>query len=150
MRGNPSKKIVSVGREDERASSKSDRPGTAADESVALARYNVSLKEAAIAEVDKRRLQNPRDRSIYREVASQIGVGEQSLRLWVKKKDAEQLNEHLTGAGVQDGGRGRAVSAEQMQSELQTLRRQIQKLRTENDVLKRAFVVFSSEWGGDK
>ncbi|MFG1347421.1 hypothetical protein V5F59_21215 [Xanthobacter autotrophicus DSM 431] len=98
-----------------------------------------------MSEVERRRLLNPRDRTVYREVAGQFGVGEQSLRLWMKKRDAERLE-----AAEPAAGSGDVMSPEQMHSELQALRRQIQKLRTENDVLKRAFVVFSSEWGHDK
>lgn len=65
----------------------------------------------------------------------------------MKKRDAERLEAGAPAAGAEAG---ELMSPEQMQSELQALRRQIQKLRTENEVLKRAFVVFSSEWGGDK
>ncbi|MFG1311992.1 hypothetical protein [Xanthobacter autotrophicus] len=111
------------------------------------ARYGAAVKDLAVAEVERRRLHNPRDRTIYREVARQFGVGEQSLRLWMKKRDAERLEAGAPAAGAEAG---ELMSPEQMQSELQALRRQIQKLRTENEVLKRAFVVFSSEWGGDK
>jgi transposase-like protein len=114
----------------------------------ASARYNHSIKKRAIAEVDERRLRNPRDRTIYREVARQFSVGEQSLRLWVKKKDSERLDENASANPVPTVGEVR--SGEDMASELQLLRREIQRLRTENDVLKRAFVVFSSEWAGDK
>ncbi len=118
-------------------------PGS--DALASFARYDANLKELSVAEVERRRLRNPRDRTIYREVAHQFGVGEQSLRLWVKKKDAERLEVDAPPADQSD-----APSQEQMQSELQALRRQIQKLRTENDVLKRAFVVFSSEWSREK
>ncbi|MFG1431169.1 transposase [Xanthobacter sp. V2C-8] len=119
-----------------------DRGDPASEEGArASARYAPSVKELAVDEVERRRLRNPRDRTIYREVARQFGVGEQSLRLWVKKKDAARLEApHSAAAGA-------AMSPEQMHSELHALRRQIQKLRTENEVLKRAFVVFSSEWG---
>lgn len=144
MRGAPARTDVSRGREEELAPDEADRlelPGGPR----ASARYNPSVKELAVGEVERRRLQNPRDRTIYREVARQFGVGEQSLRLWMKKKDAERLDADGVSAAP-----GEALSPEQMHSELQLLRRQIQKLRTENEVLKKAFVVFSSEWGGDK
>lgn len=111
----------------------------------AFARYDANVKDLSVAEVERRRLRNPRDRTIYREVARQFGVGEQSLRLWVKKRDAERLK-----GDIPPEEQGEAPSPEQMRSELQSLRRQIQKLRTENDVLKRAFVVFSTEWGSEK
>ena len=114
----------------------------------ASARYNHSVKEQTVAEVDRRRLRNPRDRTIYREVARQFGVGEQSLRLWVKKKDAERLYESVDPNPAETFGKGPTPA--EMTTELQLLRRQIQKLQAENEVLKRAFVVFSSEWAADK
>lgn len=144
MRGAPARTNASTSRGDDFASNATDRlelPGGGRSS----ARYTASVKDLAAAEVDRRRLQNPRDRTIYREVARQFGVGEQSLRLWVKKRDAERLD-----ADAATSAPGEVMSPEQMHSELQLLRRQIQKLRTENEVLKRAFVVFSSEWGGDK
>jgi transposase len=149
MRSEPSRKVASMGRGGDPASNESDR-GVPGGSGPISARYNASVKELAVAEVDRRRLQNPRDRSIYREVAREVGVGEQSLRLWVKKKDAAQFHENVSGAAAVERGHGEPMSPEQMKSELQLLRRQIQKLRTENDVLKRAFVVFSSEWGSEK
>ncbi len=125
-----------------RTDAANDRSDPALEEGArASARYAPSVKELAVDEVERRRMRNPRDRTIYREVARQFGVGEQSLRLWVKKKDAARLEAPDPAAA------GAAMSPEQMQSELHALRRQIQKLRTENEVLKRAFVVFSSEWG---
>lgn len=117
----------------------------ASDALSSFARYDDNLKVLSVAEVERRRLRNPRDRTIYREVARQFGVGEQSLRLWVKKRDAGRLEGDVTPDVESE-----APSPEQMQSELQSLRRQIQKLRTENDVLKRAFVVFSGEWAREK
>lgn len=86
--------------------------------------------------VDRRRLKNPRDRTIFREVAERFEVGEQSLRLWVRDHDVEKL-----------GGKSAATpQSNDVAAELEALRRKIQKLQTENDVLKRAFVAFSSEW----
>lgn len=145
MRGAPARTDASTRRGDDFASNEAERlelPGGGVRSS---ARYTSSVKDLAVTEVDRRRLENPRDRTIYREVARRFGVGEQSLRLWVKKMDAERLDSDVAPAGP-----GEAMSPEHMKSELQLLRRQIQKLRTENEVLKRAFVVFSSEWGGDK
>lgn len=137
---------ASADRESEFAPDETDRPDLPGGGARHSARYNSSVKTLAVAEVERRRFRNPRDRTIYREVARHFDVGEQSLRLWVKKKDAERLADADNAAPAA----GEAMSPERMQSELQLLRRQIQKLRTENDVLKRAFVVFSSEWGGDK
>ncbi len=132
------------------ASKKTEYLEAAAEDAQAAARYDSSVKEIAVAEVDRRRLENPRDRTIFREVAHQYGVGEQSLRLWVKKKDAERLDNDSRTQISEAADPSEATSLDQMQTELQQLRRQIQKLRTENEVLKRAFVVFSSEWSGEK
>ncbi len=81
-------------------------------------------------------------------------MGEQSLRLWVKKSDAERL-EHRQALGGstnhEEGSQeGRLISPRQFEVELDKMRRQIQKLKAENEVLKRAFVVFSSEWQESK
>lgn len=101
----------------------------------------------AIEAVNQRRLQNPRDRSIFREVADELGVGEQSLRLWVKKSDQLQIDarldpDHAGGKTLQLGD----LDQLQMETELKRLRRQLEKLQEENALLKKAFVVFSSEW----
>lgn len=144
MRGAPLQSVASAADGEDRAQTVGGEfppPGVAPSS----ARYGAAVKDLAVSEVERRRLLNPRDRTVYREVARQFGVGEQSLRLWMKKRDAERLE-----AAEPAAGSGDVMSPEQMHSELQALRRQIQKLRTENDVLKRAFVVFSSEWGHDK
>lgn len=91
--------------------------------------------------VDRRRTKNPRDRTIFREVAEQFEVGEQSLRLWVRHHDSKRW-----------GTRSRSVKPygkplpDNITAELDALHRRIEKLQAENDVLKRAFVAFSSEW----
>lgn len=141
MRGAPLQSVASAADEAQDARRELHPPGAAPSS----ARYDAAVKELAVSEVERRRLSNPRDRTIYREVAGQFGVGEQSLRLWVKKKDAERLEADTPPASPRD-----VMSPEQMRSELHALRRQIQKLRTENEVLKQAFVVFSSEWGREK
>ncbi|MFG1480032.1 hypothetical protein V5F53_15435 [Xanthobacter sp. V4C-4] len=150
MRAGPSRNDAATSLDGDRTSDPADPLDASGEGARASARYDASLKDLAVAEVDRRRLHNPQDRTIYREVARQFGVGEQSLRLWVKKKDAMRLGEEGDAADVVEPGHGETLSPDQMRSELQLLRRQIQKLRTENEVLKRAFVVFSSEWGGDK
>jgi len=92
--------------------------------------------------VDRRRIRNPRDRTIFREVARKFNVGEQSLRLWVRQFDAERLGDEPASKPSKANGH----RLESVEGELESLRRKIQKLQAENDVLKRAFVVFSSEW----
>lgn len=104
-------------------------------------RYSDQLRDRAVALVDERRLRNPRDRTIYREVAEELKIGEQSLRLWVRQFDSERTAINPAEATVN----GEAIP-EHVEAEIESLRRKIQKLQAENDVLKRAFVVFSSEW----
>ena len=111
------------------------------------ARYSEDLRIRAIEAVNQRRLRNPRDRSIYREIADELGVGEQSLRLWVKKND--QLHVDARIDLQHSDGDARALGdldQIQMETELKRLRRQLEKLQEENALLKKAFVVFSSEW----
>lgn len=91
--------------------------------------------------VDRRRTKNPRDRTIFREVAEQFAVGEQSLRLWVRHYDSERLGTHSKSVKTYAKPLPDNVTAE-----LEALHRKIEKLQAENDVLKRAFVAFSSEW----
>jgi transposase-like protein len=106
-------------------------------------KYPESIREKAVAMVDRRRLRNPRDRTIFREVAQHFNVGEQSLRLWVRQFDAERLDNGHKSVPAKTNGR---QVPENVEAELESLRRKIKKLQAENDVLKRAFVVFSTEW----
>lgn len=115
----------------------------------ALGRYPESIRNEAVAAVEKRRLRNPRDRTVYREVAEQLGVGEQSLRLWVRKHDEKRRGTAPTSNGVapQEPHADEGLkSTEFLKAELAAMQRKIDKLKQENELLKRAFVVFSSEW----
>lgn len=96
-----------------------------------------------MAVVEQRRLSNPRDRTIFREVAEQFNVGEQSLRLWARHHDSLRIEETEASGATKVNGH---ENPESVEAELERLRRRIQKLQAENDVLKKAFVVFSSEW----
>jgi transposase-like protein len=104
-------------------------------------KYPNKIREKAISMVDRRRTKNPRDRTIFREVAEQLEVGEQSLRLWVRQYDSERLGTRSKPAHA-DG----KTLPDNITAELDALHRRIEKLQAENDVLKRAFVAFSSEW----
>jgi transposase-like protein len=112
-------------------------------------RYPDDIRSQAVAAVDSRRLQDPADRSIFREVAEQFKIGEQSLRLWVKKQDSDSSKIQPTDSFVQSGpgdGAENELAQVRLEAEVRTLRKKIEKLQVENDLLKRAFVVFSSEW----
>lgn len=107
-------------------------------------RYSEDVRSRAIEAVNDRRLRNPRDRTIFREIAREFGVGEQSLRLWVKKCDQDQVAEAIAESGATEPDS--PLSQIQMELEVKRLRRQLEKLQEENALLKKAFVVFSSEW----
>lgn len=81
------------------------------------------------------------------------------MRLWVKRYDAERLavraasvNGGQLAANVDTPGSNEHSPAAAgshdplLERELDSMRRQLQKLQAENDVLKRAFIMFSSEW----
>lgn len=113
-------------------------------------RYPEDFRLKAIEAVDLRLLKNPLDRTIYREVANEFGIGEQSLRLWVKKHHADGHNGRapaIKDAVVQAEVKSAELTSAQLEAEIRTLRKKVEKLQAENDVPKRAFVVFSSEWG---
>lgn len=110
-------------------------------------RYPGDVRSKAIAAVDMRRLRKPTDRTIFREVAAEFGIGEQSLRLWVKKHDADSRKVAVEELPQDDAyPRDEELAAAKLEAEVRKLRRKVEKLQAENDVLKRAFVVFSSEW----
>lgn len=114
-----------------------------------VSRYPNKVRAAAVADVDRRRLRNPRDRTIFREVAEKFAVGEQSLRLWVKKKDDERraTSHEKSEREGRKALSSSSASQAQLEAELNRMRKQVERLKAENDVLKRAFVVFSAEWG---
>ena len=66
-----------------------------------------------------------------REIASDLGVSSESLRLWVRQ------------AGI-DAGERAGLSSEERE-ELRTLRREVRVLRQEREVLKKAAAFFARE-----
>ena len=66
-------------------------------------------------------------------VAKELGVGDQTLRNWVKAFDAGKLN----GAGA------KVVTAEQM--ELSRIRAENARLKMENEILKKATAYFAKD-----
>ena len=94
-------------------------------------RYPAELKERAVRMVRELRLQDPADRTVVSRVARQLGIGDESLRSWVKQ------------AEIDAGQRAGLTSDEQ--AELKRLRKENFELRRANDILQAAATFFGAE-----
>jgi transposase len=94
-------------------------------------RYPPELKERAVRMVHELREQDPHDKTVISRVARQLGVGDESLRSWVKRAEVE--------AGKRPGLRS------EEQAELKRLRKENFELRRSNDILQAAAVFFGAE-----
>lgn len=94
-------------------------------------RYPPELKERAIRMVRDLQHEDPGDHGVMSRVARQLGVGVESLRLWVKQ------------AEVDAGRRPGTTSAEH--DELVELRKEVRELRRANDILQAAASFFGAE-----
>ena len=97
-------------------------------------RYPAELKERAVRMVLELRREDPGDHSVIRRVARQLGVGDESLRSWVKRAEID--------VGVRAG----MTTAER--AELTELRKEVRDLRRANEILKAASVFFATELDG--
>ena len=94
-------------------------------------RYPHELKERAVRMVKELRQQDPGDRAVISRVARQLGIGDESLRAWVKQ------------AEIDDGQRAGLSTTEH--AELKQLRKENLELRRANDILQAAASFFGAE-----
>jgi transposase len=80
------------------------------------------------------RREDPGDHGVINRVARQLGVGTESLRIWVKR------------AEIDGGTRAGLTTAER--AELAELRKENRDLRRANEILKAASVFFVTELDG--
>ena len=94
-------------------------------------RYPLELKERAVRMVLELREQDPHDKTVISRVARQLGVGDESLRAWVKQAEV-------------DAGKRPGLTSEE-QTELKRLRKENFELRRANDILQAAATFFGAE-----
>jgi|SRR5664280_1231628 Transposase. len=94
-------------------------------------RYPAELKERATRMVLDLRREDPGDHGVVTRVARQLGVGTESLRLWVKQSE------------IDDGVRGGLTTEER--KELAELRKENRDLKRSNDILQAAAIFFGAE-----
>ncbi|SDF35636.1 Transposase [Lentzea fradiae] len=108
-------------------------------------KYSDEVRDAAVRRAVERRQAEPGNRSILREVAEEFGVGEQSLRIWVKRLDDGMFS---TGGAAQlrQAPRERLLTRiAELESELESSQQLIETLREEIEVLKKASAIFAAE-----
>jgi transposase len=94
-------------------------------------RYPDEMRERAVRMVRDLKAADPSDRGVFSRVSRQLGVGSQSLRLWVAQ------------AETRDGLRPQVSESEA--SELKELRKEVKELRRANDILRAAATFFGAE-----
>jgi transposase-like protein len=94
-------------------------------------RYPPELKERAVRMVQDLRREDPGDHGVVNRVSRQLGVGTESLRLWVKQAEI-------------DAGREPGLTTTE-RDELKELRKEVKDLRRANDILQSAATFFGAE-----
>ncbi len=101
------------------------------DKNPSSKRYPPELKERAVRMVGELQSADPGDRGVISRVARQLGVGQESLRAWVKQ------------ASANPGRQAGLTTAEH--EELTALRKENRELRRANDILQAAASFFGAE-----
>ncbi|WP_052337258.1 transposase [Nocardioides alkalitolerans] len=101
-------------------------------------KYSDEVRDAAVRRVAARRQNEPGNRAILREVAEEFEVGEQSLRIWVKR-----LDDGMFAAG--GSSRLRQAPKEQLLARIAELEAALAAAREENEVLRKASIIFATE-----
>jgi transposase-like protein len=108
-------------------------------------KYSDEVRDAAVRRVVERRQAEPGNRSILREVAEEFEVGEQSLRIWVKRLDDGMFSAG-TAARLRQAPREQLlVRIAELESELAAANERIETMAEEIDVLKKASAIFAAE-----
>ena len=94
-------------------------------------RYPSELKERAVRMVMDLKRVDPNDKSVISRVARQLGVGAESLRVWVTRAEIEESQ--------------RPGMTEVEREELKRLRKENRELQRANDILQAAASFFGAE-----
>jgi transposase len=98
-------------------------------------RYPAELRERAVRMVQETIEQHNGERfGVVSRVARQLGIGEESLRAWVKQAEV-------------DGGKRPGVTSEERRRIVE-LEREVRELRRANEILKSASAFFAAELDG--
>lgn len=117
-------------------------------------KYSDELKDQAINRVIERRRAEPDNRSILREVAEELDIGEQSLRGWIKRLDdrtfvsrprIKAALDPVPDSAEAEGAVKNTVGKSSLLGRIAALEAQVEALKTENEILKRAAVLFAAE-----
>ncbi len=110
---------------------------------MAIARkYSDEIKAESVQRVLERRLAEPSDRSIVREVAADFNVGVQSLRQWVAKVDDGSFDYAGSEGGTGPSRRARGAARRDAASD-DDYEALIAELLHENEVLRSAIAVLA-------
>ena len=94
-------------------------------------RYPPELKERAVRLVHDARAADPSDHGVVARVARQLGVGQESLRSWVKQADI-------------DGGSRPGLTSDE-RARLKALEKENRELKRSNAILRSASAFFAAE-----